>query len=80
MAAFVKFAPTHGVMIVGTIRRTNPSIAGALRRYAQARPTRVRHHHGGGRPTLVCHWQQGADRRLSCHWDIEVPTACIPPL
>jgi hypothetical protein len=77
MAALLRFAPAHGVLTAGTIWRMNPSIEGALRREAQARPGHVlRRAHGG--PTLVCHWQQSADGRLSCCWDLEVPHAPIP--
>jgi hypothetical protein len=67
MAALVKFAATHGVLTVRTVWRMNPSIEGAVRREAQARPPfalRRLSVAGSKAPTGVC-------RR----WDIKVPRA-----
>jgi hypothetical protein len=78
MAAFLSFAPTHGVFAAGTLPRLNWTVEEALRSQAQAGSTLViRRAHEG--PRLVCRWQQNAVGRLTCHWDIEVPGAGIRP-
>jgi hypothetical protein len=58
MAAFLKFAPTHGVSTTAeAIVRMDNAVRATLRRQAPVRPT------------LICRWMQGADGRLSCNWE-----------
>jgi len=68
MAAFLKFAPAHGVLTATeTIAQLNRGVSAVLRQHAH------------GRPKLVCNWQHDADGRLTCHWEFEPPDIPVPP-
>lgn len=58
MAAFLKFAPMHGVSTTAeAIARMDNAVRATLHRQPPVRPT------------LICRWTQGANGRLSCYWE-----------
>ena len=62
MAAFLRFAPKHGVSTTAeAIARMDNAVTATPPRQESVRPT------------LICHWTQGADGRLSCYWECALP-------